>query len=214
MWKGPVERLEGDRPPGSVAVWPVLPCAAHPQWSAWARSCRTSRRCWSRGRACPPSRRRWAPEGWTVRRWRAFCRCLRSCSGRSRAWRTARRTRTGCVPARARALCNAGGYECRRKRPHPEGGGDWGPQLFAIVRNFAQFPAVFPQFLFACPPCVLVGVFCLCAQPLQDNTLQFGHRDFPKFFVNGCYAPRLQFPLPPPAPSQATTMEQNPSALV
>ena len=50
-----------------------------------------------------------------------------------------------------------------------QGGGEW---RSAIVRNFSQFSAIFPQVPSACPPCVRVGALCICEQLLQNNLLQ------------------------------------------
>ena len=39
------------------------------------------------------------------------------------------------------------------------------------VRNFPQFPAIFPHLPFACPTYARVGALCRCAQLLQNRTL-------------------------------------------
>ena len=39
--------------------------------------------------------------------------------------------------------------------PVDGGGGGSGPQFFAIFRNLSQLSTIFPQLLFACPPCML-----------------------------------------------------------
>ena len=50
------------------------------------------------------------------------------------------------------------------------GGGDGGPQVFVICRNFSQLFAIFrsfPQLPCACPPRVRVGALCVpCAEVL------------------------------------------------
>ena len=67
---------------------------------------------------------------------------------------------------------------------------------FAIFRNFPQFSAVFPQSLFARPPCALVGARCVpCAEVLLLEasgglvTALQSIRNFPQFFAIGFGAP-------------------------
>ena len=68
--------------------------------------------------------------------------------------------------------------------------------IFAIVRNPPHFPAFFPQLLFACPPCVLVGALCvpcteislLQASRCLHTTPQFP-AIFPQFLATGFDAP-------------------------
>ena len=69
-----------------------------------------------------------------------------------------------------------------------------------MLRNFPQFPAIFPQLLFACPPRALVGALHVpCAEvlPLEalgglltaPPSLWEISRIFPQFFAIGFEAP-------------------------
>ena len=89
-------------------------------------------------------------------------------------------------------------------------GGQQEQVALSEIRNFShffailQFPAIFPQLLFAYPPRMLVGALCVpCAELLlfeASHALapQFFH-NFPQFFVIGFDASRPQFNPPPPA---------------
>ena len=89
-------------------------------------------------------------------------------------------------------------------------GGGRDPQFFAIFCKYPQFSSFFPQLLFACPPCMLVGALCVpCAEVLLLEASgglltapQFPHKSpaispqFPTIFRN--WIQRSLIATPPP----------------
>ena len=90
----------------------------------------------------------------------------------------------------------------------------------AIFRIFPHFPAIFhdfPQLLFACPRCVLVGAPCVpCAEVLLVDvsgglgTAPQFYCNFPRFFGNWILRSLTAIPPPRPAPQSFQRRPQAP----